>query len=147
MFSKGVFSQRRHQIDSKWFRFLLEYSATLYYALNKNISLWKGYKLLAIDGSSAILVKGEDTDKQYKRGKNKYGTSPLRRYIKMYEVLNEMTLKVELFSMSGSERMCAFKWVDNIPDNNITFYDKSFPSFTLFYLMQSYEVSKDFIVR
>jgi Transposase DDE domain len=147
MFTKGAFSQRRHQIDSKWFKFLLEYLAILYYDLSKNIFLWKGYKLLAVDGSSAILVKGEDIDKEYKGWKNKYGAYPLCRYMKMYDVLNEMTLKIEMLPMSGSERMCAYKWVDSIPNNSITLYDRGFPSFTLFYLMQSCEVPKDFIVR
>ena len=147
MFTKGAFSQRRHQIDSKWFKFLLEYLATLYYSLNKNISLWKGYKLLAVDGSSAILVKGDAIDKEYKGGKNKYGAYPLCRYMKMFDVLNEITIKTEMFAMNGSERMCAYKWVDSIPNNSITLYDRGFPSFTLFYLMQFCEVPKDFIVR
>lgn len=147
IFTKGAFSQRRHQIDSKWFKFLLEYLAKLYYDLNKNISLWKGYKLLAVDGSSAILIKGEDIETAYSVGKNKYGTYPLCRYMKMFDVLNEVTLKTEMFAMNGSERMCAYKWVDSIPDNSITLYDRGFPSFTLFYLMQSCEVPKDFIVR
>jgi Transposase DDE domain len=147
MFTKGAFSQRRHQIDSKWFKFLLEYLAYLYYELSKNISLWKGYKLVAIDGSSAILVKGEDIDNTYKGGQNKYGSYPLCRYMKMFDVLNEMTLKIEMLPMNGSERMCAYKWIDSIPSNSITLYDRGFPSFTLFYLMQSSEVPKDFIVR
>ena len=120
MFTKGAFSQRRHQIDSKWFKFLLEYLAKLYYDLNKNISLWKGYKLLAVDGSSAILIKGEDIETAYSVGKNKYGTYPLCRYMKMFDILNEVTLKTEMFAMNGSERMCAYKWVDSIPDNSIT---------------------------
>ena len=125
----------------------MEYLAKLYYDLNKNISLWKGYKLLAVDGSSAILIKGEDIETAYSLGKNKYGTYPLCRYMKMFDVLNEVTLKTEMFAMNGSERMCAYKWVDSISDNSITLYDRGFPSFTLFYLMQSCEVPKDFIVR
>ncbi len=147
MFTKGAFSQRRHQIDSKWFKFLLEYLANLYYTLNKNIALWKGYKLLAIDGSSAILIKGEDIETAYSSGKNKYGNYPLCRYMKMFDVLNEITLKTEMLAMNGSERICAYNWVDSIPDKSITLYDRGFPSFTLFYLMQSCEVPKDFIVR
>lgn len=146
-FTKGAFSQRRHQIDSRWFKFLLEYLANLYYELNKNIALWKGYKLLAVDGSSAILIKGEDIETAYSSGKNKYGTYPLCRYMKMFDVLNEITLKTDMLAMNGSERVCAYNWVDSIPDNSITLYDRGFPSFTLFYLMQSCEVPKDFIVR
>ena len=146
-FTKGAFSQRRHQIASRWFKFLLEYLANLYYQSNNNISLWKYYKLLAVDGSSAILIKGEDIETAYSSGKNKYGTYPLCRYMKMFDVLNEITLKTDMLAMNGSERVCAYNWVDSIPDNSITLYDRGFPSFTLFYLMQSCEVPKDFIVR
>lgn len=146
-FTKGAFSQRRHQIHSNWFKFLIGHFATLFYDLSESVSLWKGYKLLAIDGSSAILVNNEDLNRQYKGGQNKYGTYPLCRYMKMYDVLNELTLKVEMMSMSGSERKCAYNWVDTIPDGSITLFDRGFPSFTLFYLMQSCERPKDFIVR
>jgi Transposase DDE domain len=146
-FTKGAFSQRRHQIDSKWFKFLLEYLALLYYRMSKDITLWKGYKLIAIDGSSAILVTGKEIDEKYKGGQNKYGTYPLCRYMKMYDVLNEMTLKVEMMAMNGSERGCAYDWVDHLPNDSITLYDRGFPSFTLFFLMQSCEVPKQFIAR
>lgn len=146
-FTKGAFSQRRHQIDSKWFKFLLRYLSTLFYDLGEDICLWKGYKLVAVDGSSAILVEGKEVNAQYKGGQNKYGTYPLCRYMKMYDVLNEITLQVDMMPMNGSERICAYKWVDSIPQQSITLYDRGFPSFTLFYLMQSCEVPKDFIAR
>lgn len=146
-FTKGAFSQRRHQIHSNWFKFLIGHFATLFYDLSESVSLWKGYKLLAIDGSSAILVNNEELNKQYKGGQNKYGTYPLCRYMKMYDVLNEITLKVEMMPMNGSERKCAYSWVDAIPEGSITLFDRGFPSFTLFYLMQSCERPKDFIIR
>lgn len=146
-FTKGAFSQRRHQIDSKWFRFLISHFAALFYDLSESVSLWKGYKLLAIDGSSAILLNNEELNNQYKGGQNKYGTYPLCRYMKMYDVLNEITLKVEMMPMKGSERKCAYQWVDAIPDGSITIFDRGFPSFTLFYLMLSCERPKDFIIR
>jgi len=146
-FTKGAFSQRRHQIDSKWFKFLIGHFADLFYDLSESVSLWKGYKLLAIDGSSAMLLNNEALNNQYKGGQNKYGTYPLCRYMKMYDVLNEITLKVEMLPMSSSERKCAYQWVDAIPDGSITIFDRGFPSFTLFYLMLSCERPKDFIIR
>lgn len=146
-FTKGAFSQRRHQIDSKWFKFLLEYLTKLFYASNDTLCLWKGYKLVAVDGSSAILVKGQEIDIHYKGGQNKYGTFPLCRFMKMYDILNDFTLKVDIMPMNGSERMVAYNWVDDLPNNSITIYDRGFPSFSLFYLMQNCEVPKDFIIR
>lgn len=121
--------------------------ATLFYAMREDICLWKNYKLLAIDGSSAILVNGNQISEQYQGGQNKYGTYPLCRYMKMYDVFNDLTLKVEMLPMKGSERICAYQWVDSIPQQSITLYDRGFPSFTLFYLMQACEVPKDFIAR
>ena len=146
-FTKGAFSQRRHQVDSKWFKFLLHHLAALFYDLSDEVCLWKRYKLIAVDGSSAILVNGQQVNEQYKGGQNKYGTYPLCRYMKMHDVLNNITLQVEMMPMNGSERRCAYDWVDSIPNHSITLYDRGFPSFTLFYLMQSCEEPKDFIVR
>lgn len=146
-FTKGAFSQRRHQINSKWFKFLLEYFSKLFYELNDTLSLWKGYKLIGVDGSSAILVKGQEVDALFKGGANKYGSYPLCRFMKMYDILNEHTLKVDMMPMTSSERKMAYSWVDSLPEKSISIYDRGFPSFTLFYLMQSCEVPKDFIAR
>lgn len=146
-FTKGAFSQRRHQISSRWFKYLLEYFAVLFYEISDDVKLWKKLKLIAIDGSSAILINGDDSNKVYKGAKNKYGTYPLCRFMKMYDVLNDITLRVQMMNMNDSERKCAYEWVDKLPDDSLTLYDRGFPSFTLFFLMQSCESPKQFIAR
>jgi Transposase DDE domain len=146
-FTKGAFSQRRHKINGKWFKFLLEHLAALFYGLSDQVELWKGYKLIAIDGSSAILINESEVSKIYKGAKNKYGTYPLCRFMKMYDVLNNITLKVEMMNMQASERKCAYDWVDKLPSDSFTLFDRGFPSFTLFFLMQACEIPKQFICR
>lgn len=146
-FTKGAFSQRRHQIHSGWFKYLLEYLAARFYELGDCVKLWKGYKLIAIDGSSAFLISGTDTNAVYKGARNKYGSYPLCRFMKMHDILNNITLKVDMLTMEGSERKCAYNWVDAIPDNSITLFDRGFPSFALFFLLQNCEKPKAFIAR
>jgi hypothetical protein len=146
-FTKGAFSQRRHQINSGWFKYLLEYLGTIYYELGDHVQLWNGYKLLAIDGSTAFLISSQEANSVYKGARNKYGSYPLCRFMKMYDVLNNITLKVAMLSMENSERKCAYDWVDAIPDNSLTLFDRGFPSFTLFFLLQSCETPKAFIAR
>jgi hypothetical protein len=82
-FTKGAFSQRRHQIHSGWFKYLLEFLAARFYELGDNIKLWKGHKLIAIDGSSAFLISGDEANTVYKGARNKYGSYPLCRFMKM----------------------------------------------------------------
>lgn len=146
-FTKTAFCLRRQQISSNWFKFLLSHFSKLYYQTNKKYLKWKKYKLLAIDGSTAFLVKEEQTNKFYEGGLNQYGTYPLCRYMKMYDILNNVTLAVEMMPMKISERKCAYDWVDKIPEDSITLFDRGFPSYTLFYLMQNCEIPKEFIVR
>lgn len=146
-FTKGAFSQRRHQIHSGWFKYLLEFLAARFYELGDNIKLWKGHKLIAIDGSTAFLISTDEANTVYKGARNKYGSYPLCRFMKMHDVLNNITLKVDMLTMEGSERKCAYKWVDAIPDNSLTLFDRGFPSFTLFFLLQNCEKPKAFIAR
>jgi len=145
--SKSAFCQQRQKISSDWFRFLIEYIAYLFYHQAKLVKNWKGYKIISIDGSAAFLVNNEEVQQQYKGGFNKYGAYALARYMKMYDVLNGITLKAQLMPFNGSERVVSYEWVNAIPGNTITLFDRGFPAYTLFYLMQHQEVKKAFVMR
>jgi DDE family transposase len=145
--SKSAFCQQRQKISSEWFRFLLEYIARLFYEQTTLIKQWKGYKIISIDGSAAFLVNNKEVQEHYKGGSNQFGGYALARYMKMYDVLNGITLKTQLMPFDGSERLISYSWVDAIPDNSITLFDRGFPAYTLFFLMKNSEAEKPFVMR
>jgi hypothetical protein len=145
--SKSAFCQQRKKINSEWFRFLLEYIARLFYEQTTLVKQWKGYKIISIDGSAAFLVNNKEVQEHYKGGTNQFGGYALARYMKMYDVLNGITLKAQLMPFDGSERLISYNWVDAIPHNSITLFDRGFPAYTLFFLMQYSEQEKFFVMR
>lgn len=145
--SKSAFCQQRQKISSEWFRFLLEYIARLFYQQTSLVKKWKGYKIITVDGSAAFLVNNKEVQQYYKGGTNQFGGYALARYMKMYDVLNGTTLKAQLMPFDGSERLVSYSWVDAIPNNAITLFDRGFPAYTLFFLMQNSEQSKAFVMR
>lgn len=145
--TKSAFCQQRQKISSEWFRFLLEYISRLFYQQTSLVKTWKGYKIISIDGSAAFLVNNKEVQEHYKGGTNQFGGYALARYMKMYDVLNGITLKAQLMPFDGSERLISYNWVDAIPSNSITLFDRGFPAYTLFFLMQHSEQEKFFVMR
>ena len=145
--TKSAFCQQRQKISSCWFRFLIDYVAKLFYEYTPEIKRWKGYKVISVDGSAAFLVNNQEVQKHYRGGSNQYGDYALARYMKMYDVLNGFTLKAELMSFTDSERYMSYKWVDAMHDDAITLFDRGFPAYTLFFLMQNAENPKPFVMR
>lgn len=145
--SKSAFCQQRQKINSEWFRFLLEYITRLFYQHTSLIKRWRGYKIISIDGSAAFLVNNTEVQQHYKGGSNQFGGYALARYMKMYDVLNGITLKAQLMPFDGSERLVSYSWVDAIPTDAITLFDRGFPAYTLFFLMQNSETEKRFVMR
>jgi hypothetical protein len=145
--TKSAFCQQRKKIDSSWFRFLLEYTAQLFYEQTKTVKRWHGYKIISVDSSAAFLVSTPAMKNFYQGAQNQFGGYALGRYMKMYDVLNGITLKTELMPFNGSERYMSYKWVDTMHADAVTLFDRGFPAFTLFYLMQNSEIPKPYVMR
>ncbi len=110
--SKSAFCQQRQKISSSWFKFLIDYIARLFYEQDSIVKRWKGYKIISVDGSAAFLVNNKEVQSYYHGGVNQHGGYALARYMKMYDVLNGITIKAELMPFNNSERYMSYKWVD-----------------------------------
>ena len=145
--SKSAFCQQRQKISSNWFKFLIEYISRLFYEQDNIVKRLKGYKIISVDGSAAFLVNNKEVQNYYHGGVNQYGGYALARYMKMYDVLNGITLKAELMPFNNSERYMSYQWVDAMHDDAITLFDRGYPAYTLFFLMQNSERPKPFVMR
>lgn len=145
--SKSAFCQQRQKISSSWFKFLIDYISRLFYEHQSIVKRWKGYKIISVDGSAAFLVNNKEVQNYYQGAVNQHGGYALARYMKMYDVLNGITLKAELMPFNNSERYMSYKWVDAMHDDAITLFDRGYPAYTLFFLMQNSERTKHFVMR
>ena len=133
--SKSAFVQRRKLISPKFFQDFFRYTATVFYRRfpAKN---WKGYQLLAVDGTGSRLPNEPWIGDALGWHENQYNQVPSARWLLTFDVLNKILLNVTLHSRRKAEITVQLPLVNQLPQNSITIYDRGFASYALPYLHQ-----------
>ena len=101
---------------------------------NYNIKKWKGYRLIAIDGSQAILPKTIHTINEFgeytSNRMNK--TIVLARMSKAYDVLNKVSIDAKLVNLKIGEHALANQHLEFCSKGDLILLDRGYPSFDLF---------------
>ncbi len=144
--SKSAFCQARYKIKSKlyedWNKVLLE----AYYRDNEDrIKYWKDFLLFGIDGSTSYLFERQEVVDHFGRHRGK----AMARLMVCYDVLNHLSIYSKIGSIKVGERNMVKNWIGKISrdyaQKALVIYDSGFPSFTLMYLHQYYDVK--FVMR
>lgn len=113
-----------------------------YFYDNVNYKGWNGFRLLAIDGSTLILPKNEQTIKEFGQFAHSRKTTPvvLSRTSSSYDVLNKVILDSRLSALSVGELDLAVEHIkasgkESI--NDIYLLDRGYNAFWLFELILS----------
>jgi len=131
--SQSAFSQARLKIAPEAF-IELRKDANEYFYSNYQVKRWKGFRLIAIDGSSAVLPKTPETI-------DKFGmhvtdaekkSSVLGRISKAYDVLNDITIDARLTSPQTDERTLATEHLMYFNKHDLALLDRGYPSYELF---------------
>jgi hypothetical protein len=107
--SKQAFSNGRYKMKHTGFKEITEVTVSHYYKDNK-AGLWKGYRMIAGDGSTIRLPESESVEKEFKRHKsNQYDSNaPILGKVSVFmDVCCEMILDVQLRSYEVDERTMA----------------------------------------
>ena len=95
--------------------------------------LWHGWRLLAVDGSTARLPNTDDVIATF--GAPPEGASvPLARFSRLYDVLNDLVIEADFESRHVGERVLAGEHLAATADNDLLVYDRGYPAFWLFAL-------------
>lgn len=95
--------------------------------------LWHGWRLLAVDGSTARLPNTDDVIATF--GAPPEGASvPLARFSRLYDVLNDLVIEADFESRHVGERVLAGEHLAATRDNDLLLYDRGYPAFWLFAL-------------
>ena len=146
-FTKSAFVQARKKIKPEVFKKL---SATLleeFYTENDSaIKLWKGFRLLAIDGSRITLPLTEGLKAIYGSTKNQTGSSIVQaRSSVLYDVENKYVLDGILSPLSRGERDLALSHLSHCKPNDLLIYDRGYPSYDFIHQHQIRKL--DFLMR
>jgi hypothetical protein len=103
----------------------------------KNFKKWKGFQVLAMDGSSMKMISNEELREQFGTQDNQNkGDLAIGKMLLAYDVLNETTVKAELFTSERSEVAILQGWLldGEIGKNKLMICDRGFTGFITAFL-------------
>ena len=146
-FSKSAFCQCRKKINPAVFVNLNQTLIREFYTDNEDsIKLWKGYRLLAVDGSRMTLPNTPELQNQYGLTKNQSNTGFAQARVSvLYDVLNNYVLDGILSPLSHGELVSAIDHLEHTKAQDLILYDRGYPSFRL--IFEHFSKSIDFVIR
>jgi hypothetical protein len=151
--TKQAFSKARKKLSPIVFKSLNEKLIIESYSDN-DITTFKGYRLLGVDGSTVRLPISDELYKEY--GSDVTNNSiPLARTSIMHDVLNNITIHATLNSYHSSERDMALEHIFELCRitplingnyiDDILIFDRGYPSLFIIFLLM--HLKKHFVMR
>jgi len=146
--SVSAFSQQRTKLDSSFFycwNMLLWLNYYLHYG--KAVKRWKGYRVIAGDGSGVCLINNDSLSEYFGGQTNQSGSFVQGKTFYCYDVLNEMILYPKLCPYRYGELNMAYDTVDHLKHDMLMIYDRNFCNYKMVALHQFQEREIKFIIR
>ena len=130
-FTKSAFVQARKKVSPEVFDRLSQILLNEFYTDNAPaIKLWKGFRLLGVDGSRITLPITSELKAIYGETKNQSDTVLVQaRCSVIYDVLNKYVLEGVLGPIKRGERDLALEHLAHCKDNDLIIYDRGYPSY------------------
>jgi hypothetical protein len=146
--SVSAFCQQRMKLDSifyeVWNKLLC---ASYYHYYGAEVKRWKGYRLIAADGSNISLVKTPALEDYFGGQGNQLGTFVQAKAYYCYDVLNELILLAKLAPYRTGELNIAYSTTDNLEEDMLMIYDRNFCNYKMVALHIWREKEIKFIIR
>ncbi|GAB1858748.1 IS4 family transposase [Flavobacteriaceae bacterium MHTCC 0001] len=146
-FSKSAFVQARKKIKPEVFKHLSQTLVNEFYSDNEAaIKTWKGFRLLAIDGSRITLPITKELKAYYGETKNQSSTGVVQaRCSVLYDVENNYVLDGILAPLKVGERELALQHLLYCKKGDLLIYDRGYPSYD--FIHQHIEKGLDYLIR
>jgi hypothetical protein len=146
--TKGALSQQRSKLKPLFFQVWNQWLVNCFYeAYGEHVKRWRGFRLLAVDGSTAYLMNTEEILEYYGTQDNQYTSVPMARVMQIQDVLNDITVWGALYPIKTSEQAVMSEQVNRLYEDSITLFDRGYPSYALMYLMNNEETPRHFVMR
>lgn len=148
--SNSAFTQARANLSYTAFIELNQKAIVEVMYSDNNIKLYKGMRVLGIDGSKILLPNSDDITKEFGqisynnnhevKGSHNYATASV-----MYDVLNKIAVDSILSHARAYEVDLAIKHLEYSNNNDLLLYDRNYPSY--FHLATLCKLNKKFVTR
>ena len=146
--SVSAFSQQRVKLKPDFFCYwnkLLQKCFYLYYG--KAVKRWKGYRIVAADGSTVSLINTPALSNYFGGQSNQFTSFVQAKTFYHYDVLNEIILLAEIKPYRCGEMNMAFKAAREIPEDTVTIYDRNFSNYKMAALHLWQNKERKFVIR
>lgn len=146
--TKGAFCLQRLKLHPSFF-FLWNQilTASFYEHYAKEVKRWRGFRLLATDGSMAYLLDKPSLRSYFGVQNNQYGERVMARVVQVEDVLNRIIVYGNMVPIDVSEQAVAYRLAQSYPCDAVMLFDRNFASFPLMYLLMNQEESRHFVIR
>ena len=141
--TKQAFSKARQNISSEAFNDLCRLFVGKFYSLNKNLSTWNGFNILAIDGTTLQVPDTKECGEYFGLSNNQNKTrTAVATASALYDILNDIIVDARITKYRTSERMLAKQHIESLGDKfcankSIVIFDRGYPSYDMFDYMNS----------
>lgn len=146
--TKGAFSLQRSKLKPIFFQVWNEWLVDNFYNYyGENVKRWRGFRLQAVDGSTAYLLNKKEIINHFGTHGNQHVSTPLARVMQIHDVLNDITVWGDIYPIEQSERAIMAKQVSHLHHESLTLFDRGFAGYGLMYLMMHEETPRHFVMR
>jgi len=133
--TKSAFTQVRKNVSHEAFIDLNHLFIESVYSVQKDNKTWKGFRLCAIDGSSARLPYEPNIIDSFgvQKGKPNQADVSMGMISVFYDCLNNMAIDASINPNNTSERECAMRHHEFSTDHDLIIYDRGYAGF-MFYM-------------
>lgn len=147
-YTKQAYSRARQKLKHEGYIKLNDVFQRAYYSGEHK--RYKGYRLIAMDGSGIQMPYGEDTKEEFGSVNNDEELINLSWSTVVYDLLNDITIDAKLNKTGESERKYAIEQFKEMKENgrnmkDIVIADRGFPSLEL--LAEMGRIGNDYIIR
>lgn len=146
--SKSAFCQQRMKLKYDFFVWWNVIMVNSFYEYHRDtIKRWRGYRIVAVDGSTEYLINKQEVIDYFGVQTNQSGGVAMGRIMSVYDVLNEITIASHLLPIRYSEQEILNSWIPWYEADMLALYDRGYPSFVSIYLHLNQEVERKFVMR
>jgi hypothetical protein len=146
--SVSAFSQQRLKLEPEFFFFWnLVLQRSFYHYSGAAIKRWKGYRLIAGDGSSISLVNNPSLRQYFGGQSNQQTNYVLAKTFYHYDVLNEIIILPLIMPYRYGELNMAYDATEKIEEDMLMLYDRNFCNYKMVALHLWQEKERKFVIR
>lgn len=122
----SALTQARRHLKASAFSELNHFVTSLF--INTQCKRWRGFRLLAVDGTTLNLPNVAALKDEFGYSNNKTQA----RGSQLYDVLNRLTIHAAISPMKKGERALAMEHLQYTKKGDLVIYDRGYPAFFLF---------------